>query len=379
MGSFAALELAQRGALVVGFDQFRPPHHRGSHGGETRIFRVAYREGSGYVPLVKQAGELWDHWGERFGTKLLHRVGLLHMGREEEGSIREVKLCANRNQLQLETLGWSDIRKRYPAFHVPETYVGLLDPEGGWLDVDAAVGGSLLEAKRLGASIRLDTSVLGWRSEGANIAVDTSEGSFTVRKLIVSAGAWTARILRDLKLDLRVRRKVVAWFEPLQPELFAEGSLPIFIFPENAIYGFPNIAGRGVKLAEHLGGEDLSHADASIAPPGLADLDPIKQTAAKYLPGLLGERSRWQSSLLRAETCLYTMSPDEHFILDHHPDCDNVLLAAGFSGHGFKFAPVIGRVLADWAFEGITELPVGFLKISRFSHSTSICGQDNEN
>ena len=183
----------------------------------------------------------------------------------------------------------------------------------------------------------------------------------TAGSLILTAGAWAGRLLGSLQLPLAVKRKVLAWFDPADPEIFAAGRMPVFTFPENYIYGFPGVSGMGVKLAEHAGGTFLPDAESAIAPPGPEDLDPITATVAKYMPKLA------QGAITRSTTCLYTMTPDEDFIVDRHPQFNQVVFAAGFSGHGFKFAPLIGMALADLVEHGRTSLPIDFLSLGRLS------------
>jgi monomeric sarcosine oxidase len=356
MGSFAALELARRGCSVAGFDQFTPPHGRGSHSGSTRIYRVAYAEGTGYVPLAQRAGELWDQASERLGRQLLHRTGMLYMGDPGETFLREVADSASANRLPVETLTAREVYRRYPAFEIPEHYAGLVDPQAGWIDVDASIASSLAQAKGLGVECFFDRRVKSWNATGGETQVHLEDETISASGLIITAGAWTSDLLRGLGLPLKVKRKVIAWFDPLAPEIFDR--MPIFAFADQWTYGFPRVPGMGVKMAEHLGGSCMPDADSPVPPAGPDDLDPIAATAAKYMPKL-------GSRLVRAMTCLYTMTPDEDFIVDHHPAFKNVVFAAGFSGHGFKFAPVIALALADLLTHGKTTLPVGFLGLDR--------------
>jgi sarcosine oxidase len=367
MGSFAAVELARRGFSVVGFDQFTPPHGRGSHSGGTRVYRIAYPEGTGYVQLAQRAGELWDQATEQFGTQLLHRTGMLYMGIPGQRFIQEIEESASTNRLQMETLSAGEVQRRYPAFELGEEYVGLFDAQAGWIDVDASITSSLAKAQALGVECVFDQAVLGWDASASDVRVQLHNVTITAANLIVTAGAWTGDLLRNLNLPLGVKRKVIAWFDPLVPELFAADRIPVFTFAENAIYGFPSVPGWGVKMAEHAGGSYLPHADSPVLPPGPADLDPIATIAAKYMPKLAGSYPAARSRLLRSATCLYTMTPDEDFIVDHHPEFKNVVFAAGFSGHGFKFAPLIAVALADLVQQGKTSLPIGFLSLERFS------------
>jgi monomeric sarcosine oxidase len=367
MGSFAAVELARRGFSVVGFDQFAPPHGHGSHSGGTRIYRLAYPEGTGYVRLAQRAGELWDQAAEQFGTPLLHRTGMLYMGKADEASIREVRESAATNRLQVETLSAGEVSRRYPAFDIPQDYVGLLDVQAGWLDVDASIASSLAHAQALGAECVFHQPVTAWDASPTGVRVHLRNERVAASSLIVTAGAWTSKLMHALRLPLAIKRKVIAWLDPPEPDLFAADRIPVFAFPENFTYGFPSMPGLGVKLAEHYGGSYLADADSVVPAPGPADLDPIFALAAKYMPRLAGDLAQARSRLRHSTTCLYTMTPDDDFIVDRHPEFNNVVFAAGFSGHGFKFAPLIGVALADLALLGETSLPIGFLSLGRSS------------
>jgi monomeric sarcosine oxidase len=367
MGSFAAVELARRGFSVAGFDQFTPPHGRGSHSGGTRIYRIAYPEGTGYVPLAQRAGELWDQAAEQLGTQLLHRIGMLYMGNPDQAFIQEVAESASTNGLHVETLPADEVSRRYPAFQIPQDYVGLFDAQAGWIDVDASIASSLSHARALGVECVFDQPVKGWDASATEVHVHLQNETVTASRLIITAGAWTGSLMRQLQLPLAIKRKVIAWFDPPAPELFAADRIPVFTFPENFIYGFPSVPGLGVKLAEHYGGSYLPNADSFVPTPGPADLDSICASVAKYLPGLAGDSTQARSRLRHSTTCLYTMTPDENFIVDHHPELGNVVFATGFSGHGFKFAPLIAVALADLALLGKTSLPIGFLSLARSS------------
>jgi sarcosine oxidase len=358
MGSFAAVELAKRGCSVAGFDQFTPPHGRGAHSGSTRIYRVAYAEGSGYVPLAQKAGALWDQVSEEIGKQLLHRTGMLYMGAPDGTFLREVADSASAYQLPIEALTADDVGRRYPAFRIPAHYAGLADPQAGWIDVDAAIASSLARAKDLGVECFFDRRVQRWNAAADEVQVYLEDETISAGSLIITAGAWSSGLLHGLGVPLKVKRKVIAWFDPLDPELFAPGRIPIFAFADDWTYGFPAVPGMGVKMAIHAGGNYLATPDSPVPAAGPEDLDPLIVTAAKYIPKL-GNR------VGRTTTCLYTMTPDEDFIVDHHPEFKNVVFAAGFSGHGFKFAPVIGEALADLVLKGTTALPIGFLGLDR--------------
>jgi sarcosine oxidase len=363
MGSFLAMELAARKASVVGFDQYTPPHHQGSHSGETRVFRTAYYEHPSYTPLAQRSGLLWDRLGEGVGTPVLTRTGLLSMGPEESEIISGIRKSAALHQLPILSLSSDDIRRQYPALCPPDNFIGLLERTAGWIDVEVSLHETLKRAMLHGADLHLESAVLGWELSNGQIQVKTKSQNFVAQQLVITAGSWTSLLLRNLNLPLMIRRKILAWFDPFVPEYFRVGALPIFAFATNFFYGFPNIWGKGVKVAEHEGGDTVAGLDVPVSPATTQDLDHIIRAASKFVPGLVGPEPRTTARLLRAQTCLYTMTPDEHFIIDRHPQFENVCFAAGFSGHGFKFAPVVGEALADLALEGKTELPIDFLKL----------------
>jgi glycine/D-amino acid oxidase-like deaminating enzyme len=265
----------------------------------------------------------------------------------------------------METLSAAEVSRRYPAFQIPENYTGLFDAQAGWIDVDASIASSHAYARRLGVECRFDQPVVGWEASASEVRVHLAKESVTAGHLIVTAGAWTGDLLRALELPLRLKRKVIAWFDPAHPEFFAADRIPVFTFPDNSIYGFPDFPGLGVKLAEHEGGSYVPDAEGPIAPPGAEDLDPIAAAVARYMPKLAGSFREAQSRLVRSTTCLYTMTPDEDFLVDRHPQYNNVVFAAGFSGHGFKFAPLIAVALADLVLDGKTQLPIEFLSRNR--------------
>lgn len=363
MGSFTALELARRGASVIGFDRFSPPHEQGSHGGETRAFRTIYTEHPDYVPLMKRALELWEHLAAEDRPELLTWTGVLSLGESDSPLLDGVQQSADVYGLPVQDLSADEVRSRFPALNPPENFTGLLDDRGGLIDVAAALDCALRGARRSGVELRLDQEVLEWSVEGREVQVSTRGERIRARRLVVAAGAWSGAILRALKLPLVVRRQVLTWFRPRRPEWFQPGASPIFVFAPGGFYGFPEIAGAGVKIAYHEKGDPLPEFPVRIAPPSEADLAPLVRDIARFVPGLLDPDRPWLDQMLAARTCLYTVTPDGHFIVDRHPHYEQVLFGAGFSGHGFKFAPVMGEVLADLALEGKTQQPADFLRL----------------
>ncbi len=363
MGSFTALELAGRGASVIGFDRFSPPHEQGSHGGETRAFRTIYTEHPDYVPLMKRALEHWERLAAEGRPELLTWTGVLSLGEADSPLLDGVQQSADVHGLPVQVLSADEVRRRYPALNPPGNFSGLLDTRAGLIDVSAALGCALQGARRLGAELRLDREVLGWSVEGREVRVDTRAERIRAKRLVITAGAWSGAILKALKLPLVARRQVLTWFRPRRPEWFQPGAAPIFVFAPGGFYGFPEIAGAGVKIAYHEVGDPLPGFPVPVPPTSEADLAPLVRDIGRFVPGLLDPGRPPLDLMLAARTCLYTMTPDGHFIIDRHPHYKQVLFGAGFSGHGFKFAPVMGEVLADLALEGKTAQPADFLRL----------------
>ena len=363
MGSFTAMELAGRGASVIGFDRFSPPHEKGSHGGETRAFRTIYTEHPDYVPLMKRSLELWESLAAEGHPELLTWTGVLSLGEPDSPLLEGIRQSAAVYGLPVQPLSADEVRGRFPAFAPPQNFTGLLDTRAGLIDVAVALDCALQAARRLGAELKLDREVLGWSAEGREVVVSTREGRVRAKRLVVTAGAWSGAILRALKLPLLVRRQVLTWFRPHRPEWFQPDQAPVFVFAPGGFYGFPEIGGGGVKIAYHERGDPLPSFPVRVPPASEADLAPLARDIARFVPGLLNAGRPPLDQLLAAKTCLYTLTPDGQFIIDRHPRYEQVLFGAGFSGHGFKFAPVLGEVLADLALEGKTERPVDFLRL----------------
>jgi monomeric sarcosine oxidase len=236
----------------------------------------------------------------------------------------------------------------------------VLEPDAGLLFVEKCVQAHLDQARKAGATIHGDRQVNSWKRDGARLVVETAQGFFSANQLIITAGAWTNRLLADAGLPLTVVRKFVGWY-PVEPGAYdVDRGYPVFYVEHDAgaFYGFPSLDGRTIKFAEHTGGDavaDPANVDRTVRPADLTKLDAFRRDV---LP-------RTRPTLDRHSVCLYTLTPDHHFIIDHHPQDDGVIVAAGFSGHGFKFTSVIGEVLAELALTGQTNAPIDFLRWNR--------------
>lgn len=341
MGSATAYQLARRGARVLGLDRFRPPHAHGSSHGESRIIREAYFEDPAYVPLVQRAYELWHALEDEAGETLLRTSGVLTVGTLEseavEGAIRSAEL----HGLAYHRLNAQAVRQRYPAFRPDDAMVGVFEPRAGVLDPERCVGAQLRLAAARGAELRTGEPMLRWRQSGDAVVVETRDARYSAGALVLALGPWLPETVPAL--PLRVERQVVFWFRPRTPAEFAPERCPAFLFSPpggRLFYGVPDL-GTGVKAAIHHGGETgpLHQLSPEVRPD---DVRPVRELLARYLPDLEGEP-------LRGVVCRYTNTPSHRFLLDRHPEQQRVWLVSPCSGHGFKFASVVGEIAADLA------------------------------
>jgi len=360
VGSAAAYQLAKRGARVLGIDQFPGGHDRGSSHGETRVIRQAYFEHADYVPLLLRAYELWRELEAESGVDLLHQVGLLQVGPPDGFVVHGVLEAARLHGLKVDSLTANEVELRFPGFRVPEESVGVFEPAAGYLKVERCVLAHLAAAKMGGAALRLGHAAQSWHADASGVRVTTDEGEFQAAKLVITAGPWAPQLLADLGMRLEVRRKHLYWFPNSESSYRESSGCPTYLYelPRGVYYGFPQIDELGVKVAEHTGGAVVADPATDPRPLDPADLARVEDFLSQYLPGV-------GRPLKHRAVCFYTMSPDEHFLVDRHPRHENVFFVAGLSGHGFKFTSVLGEVLADLALEGRTALPIGFLSVKR--------------
>jgi sarcosine oxidase len=361
MGSATVHQLSARGVRVLGIEQFAPGHARGSSHGRTRIIREAYFEDPRYVPLVQRAYQLWADIERDTGQSLLHQTGGLMLGAPDSAVVRGARLSAEQHGLPHELLDARNICARFPAFHVRPTDVGVFEPRAGILAPERAITAQVAMAERHGAVIRRDEAMVAWRADDDGVEITTSAGSYRADRLVLSVGAWVGTLLRELKLPFVVQRNVLYWFDPLRnAATFAPAHMPVFIHQVSdtlAFYGFPD-TGDGLKLALHHHG---ATADPDTLERTVSDAEVafMRSVVAQYMPDGNGP-------LRETAACMYTNLPDDHFIIDTHPGHANVIVASPCSGHGFKFSPAIGEVLADMATGATPQFDVSLFAISRF-------------
>ena len=359
-GSAAAYHLAKRGQSVLGFDRFARGHTLASFGGLSRIIRLSYYEHASYVPLLKRAWDLWRELERESGAMLLTQTGGLYMGPPDGELVAGSLASARTHDLEHEVLDNAELRRRYPVFEPDRDWVGVFDAQAGWLAPERSVETHLREAERHGATLRFAEPVERWERDGEGVRVTTAAGSYRARRLVIAAGAWLPRLLPELAPHLWVERNVLFWFEPRgQHEMFAR--LPVYIVQDTdrMYYGFPYDPENGLKMAGlHFG--DRVDPDTIDRDPSAADEERVRAWLRRRMPLANGER-------LRAQVCMYTNSSDRQFIIDREGP---VTYASACSGHGFKFASVVGEILADLAITGHSSVDIGFLSASRLASGT---------
>jgi sarcosine oxidase len=359
-GSGALYHLARRGARVLGIEQFDVAHDRGSSHGETRIIRKAYFEHPDYVPLLHRAYELWRELELETGRQLMHPVGLFIAGSPDCESVAGTVHAAALHQLPLERLDPAAARKRFPGYRFHEDFSIVFEPEAGYLEVENCVATHVAAAVARGAQLRTNETVIDWQSDGRRVVVKTATGEYSAASLVITAGPWAGQVLGACGHLLRVVRKPVFWFAADDTYDVSRGNSTFFFeTPAGQFYGFPRIDGRTIKMAEHTGGETVTDPLMVDRTHHAADLARVGEFLNEFMPAI-------EPKPVRQSVCMYTKTPDSHFCIDRHPEWDNVVIGAGFSGHGFKFTTVLGEALADLATAGRTNLPVGFLSLKRF-------------
>ena len=365
MGSAAAMHLAARGPRVLGVDQFRPPHDRGSSHGGTRMIRQAYGEGAAYIPLVVRAYELWEKLERDAHMQLLFVTGGLILGSRNGQMVARAAAAADAHGIAYEALTGREVQARFPAVVPLPGEVALLESRAGYLLPEECIRAQLRIAAAHGAELRFEEPVLSWTAEAGRVEVRTAHSSYTAERLVIAAGPWAHATLGSV-VPLQVTRQVMAWIQPIGGiDAFLPTRLPVFLSESDdgrPAYGFPAIDGPsgGVKAAVH-GSANVCTPETVDRSIRAEDRAEILRKVSRRMPALAGE-------IVKAQTCLYTMTPDEHFVIGPHPEHPAVSIACGFSGHGFKFAPVVGEILAELAMHGTTSYPIAIFSPLRFAN-----------
>ncbi|MFG1604042.1 N-methyl-L-tryptophan oxidase [Actinoplanes sp. NPDC049265] len=362
MGSATAYHLATRGHRVLGLEKFGPAHDQGASHGGSRITRQSYFEGPDYVPLLLRAYELFDQLAQDSGREVIRRTGGVMCGLPSSRTVSGSRASAEQWGLPHEMLSAADLRKRFPTLSPLPDEVALFEENAGFVRPEETVSAHIALATAAGAELLFDTPMLSFASSASGVTVETTAGSFTAGQLVITPGPWAPQLLADLGVPFTIERQIQYWFQPTGGTRPFEDH-PIYIWEAadgTQVYGFPAIDGPdgGAKIAffRHGTATTPETIDRSVHPAEIADM---AAAAGRHLPLLPGR-------FLRAKTCLYSNTPDEHFVIARHPAHPAVTVAAGFSGHGFKFVPVVGEIVADLATTGTTRHPISLFDPRRF-------------
>lgn len=361
MGMAAGAFLAQQDTKTLLIDAFDPPHSQGSHHGDTRLIRHAYGEGRHYVSLVLRAQQLWEDLEQQTGFKIFDKTGVIGLGPNDSPFLQESIAAARSFDLPLDILSSQEINERWPGFTVPDHFIGCFEAQAGVLYSENAIRAYKKLAIENGVEFVPNTPVLDIEMNDVHgVKISTEQAAFYAKKVVVTAGAWAAKLLPDLKLPIQPTRKAVGWFDA--PAIYDAVDFPGFFVEDHDMrfYGFPSIDGAGVKIGRSDGGQPIE-PNEHTQNFGLYDSDEgdLRQFLDLYMPGAGGE-------LKQGKTCLYTVSDDHHFIIDHHPDNDRVIFACGFTGHGFKFGSVMGEVLSQMVLKGKSQYDISAFSLKRF-------------
>lgn len=370
MGAATCYYLARRGYKILGLEQFDIPHEQGSHTGQSRIIRKAYFEHPDYVPLLQNAYDNWSGLEQDAGIQLFHRTGLAYFGPKKNGLLSGVRQSARLYHIPIQNLSREEASNRFPPFQIPDSFETIFEPDAGFVLPEKTISVCYELALRSGAEIRTREKVVNWKKEEDSISVTTPTDTYYAKKLIITAGGWAGQLLPALQNKLRVTRQTIAWIKPQKWDSFTPKTFPTWVIADpdfpGIFYGFPILSTAhhqgpaGLKIAHHTPGQPIDPDQKSSEIPE-KDIATIQYALRKYLP-------EGDGPILSIKTCLYTNTPDENFIIDYLPGYDkSVVIACGFSGHGFKFAPMIGELLTDLAMEERTSQSISFLSINRFT------------
>jgi sarcosine oxidase len=375
MGGATLFHLARRGLRVLGLERFDLVHEYGSSHGLTRIIRLAYWEHPTYVALLRRSYELWRELESRAGEQLLYITGSIDAGPPGSSIFQGALTSSELHGLPHQVMDGTELHGRFPGYRLPRTMQCLYQPDGGFLLPERCNVAHVTQALSAGAEVRCREPVLEWGIAGGHAWVRTARARFEAGRLVICAGPWASKLVPELAELAIAERQVVAWLQPIRPAHFEVGSFPVFNLEveEGRYYGFPSFLIPGFKFGKyhHLG--EQVDPDMMDREPRPEDEELLRAFARRYFPDGAGPT-------LMLKGCLFTNSPDRHFILDLHPEYPEVAIAAGFSGHGYKFCSVVGEIMADLAERGETRHDIGFFGLKRFravaSHESRVTGQD---
>jgi sarcosine oxidase len=363
MGSATVAQLARRGVRVLGLERSSVPNDSGSSGGFNRIIRLAYAEDPRYVPLLRRAYVAWRELEERSGERILVITGGVDAGAPDSETITGSLESCLIHDLPHDVLEARDLNRRYPGFALPDGMVGVVQPDAGFVFSERAIASYAGLAIDDGAEIHGHEPVVGWEPDRDGVVVRTSRAEYSAGRLVISAGAWIGSLMPPLASLFVPERQVLIWTQPRHPERYRVGAFPVFILeaPEGRFYGFPRAGIPGFKIGRY-------HHRGQVVDPDIfdrtvvdeADEEALRAGIRAYLPDADGPT-------LSLRTCMFTNTTDEHFVIDRYPGVPQVIIASPCSGHGFKFASVIGEILADLAQDREPAFDLSMFRLDRFA------------
>jgi len=359
MGSAAVYHLVRRGLRVLGLERFNIPHHFGSSHGVTRIIRLSYFEHPSYVPLLRRAYELWRELEQQSAERLLHITGSIDAGVPGSAVFEGSRASCEQHGLPHEILTSAEVTRRFPGYRLPAQMMAVLQPQGGFVLPELCISAHVRLAQALGAEIHAREQVAGWEPVAEGIRVRTSRAIYEAAQLVISAGAWVAELAPELKSLAVPERQVFGWLQPKRPEWFAPDRFPVFniAVEEGHYYGLPVFGVPGFKVGRFHHLEEAINPNTMRRECDSRDEEVLWTFAERYFPNGAG-------STMALHTCIFTNTPDGHFIIDRHPQCDRVWIASPCSGHGFKMASVIGEIMADLAERGETRHEISLHRLA---------------
>jgi sarcosine oxidase len=372
MGSATCYQLARRGKRVLGIERFDIPHDLGSSHGYTRIIRLAYYEHPSYVMLLKRAYELWDDIERRSGERILFKTGSIDAGPAESWVFKGSLQSCVEHDLPHEVLTGMEINQRFPGYQLPQELLGVFQPDGGFVLPERSIVSFVEAAHAFGAVIHGREHVLEWEPLGDGVRVITDRDEYTADSMVITAGSWNYDLLPFLRGFAVPERQVLAWLQPERPSFFKPETFPVFnvLVPEGRYYGFPVHAVPGFKFGKYHHFEEYVNPDYYEREPNIQDEEILREFASRYFPTGAGPT-------MTLKACMFTNTPDKHFIIDLHPEYPQISYAAGFSGHGYKFASVIGEIMADLAERQETRHDISLFSVERLTGMVSDLYRDH--
>ena len=362
MGSAAAYEFARRGRRVLALDQFDVPNALGASVGVTRIIRLAYSEHPKYVPLLRRSYELWRDLESVADEQLLFITGGIDAGDESSDTITGSLHSCREHALPHDVMSASDVSRRFPGYRLPSHMVAVYQPDGGFLMSERCVVAHVNAALAHGAEVHARECMRDWDATSGQVVVTTDRARYEAGTLVLTAGPWTSKSVTRLAPFVFAERQVLLWTQPRTPEHFQPARFPIFNMEasEGRFYGFPVHHVPGFKIGKYHHRHESVDADSVDRDCHPEDEAVLREGIRRYFPDADGPT-------LAMKVCMFANTPDNHFVIDHHPEADNVIIAAGFSGHGFKFCGVVGEIAVDLATAGSTRWDVELFRIRRLT------------